>query len=63
MKTSLSVCLKKIFFLIFLILWSDVSFGQRTARVDSCGINDACKKSILIPNVISDQPFVCIEGC
>lgn len=39
------------------------SFGQKTIRLDSCGINDACEKAIVISNVVSDQAFVCIEGC
>ncbi len=45
------------------IFLCSVRLHAQSIRVDSCGINDSCEKIILIPNVTSDQPFVCIEGC
>lgn len=48
-------------FLICLLFWLTYSFGQKTIRLDSCGINDACEKAIVISNVVSDQAFVCFE--
>ncbi len=55
--------LKQIVFSLFLLICSNLTFGQKTTRIDSCGINDSCEKAILIPNVASDAPFVCIKGC
>ncbi|MGB3080218.1 MAG: hypothetical protein WBB31_14125, partial [Saprospiraceae bacterium] len=63
METNLHFRLKQIVFLICLLFWLTYSFGQKTIRLDSCGINDACEKAIVISNVVSDQAFVCFEGC
>ncbi len=45
-----------------LLLCAVRTHAQRMS-VDSCGLNDTCGKAIVFPDVVSDQAFVCIEGC
>lgn len=47
---------------VILFLWI-IGLHAQATRLDSCGINDACASAIIISNIASDQPFVCIEGC
>ncbi len=31
--------------------------------IDTCSVNELCQTAVLIPNVESDDDFVCIQGC
>jgi hypothetical protein len=51
------------FFCLCVFINSAQLFGAALTGGDTCAINDDCQHAILIPNVLSDQSFVCIGGC
>jgi hypothetical protein len=51
------------FFLSFSLINLNYTFGSESLLMDSCTVNDDCLTATTISNVISDQSYVCIEGC
>ena len=46
-----------------LFLLPSFLFAFTTSGPDTCTVNDVCQDAILIPNIVSDLDFVCIDGC
>ena len=46
-----------------LLFFSSSLLASNTIGQDTCTVNDFCETAILVPGVLSDGPFVCIEGC
>ena len=46
-----------------LVFFSPLFFITTNAWAQPCLDNDDCEQAIDIPNIISDSPFVCIQGC
>jgi len=52
-----------VFLLSVLFLPFNFVFGNDFMLVDTCTVNDDCANAIVIPNIVSGEPQVCIEGC
>ena len=60
MKRKITIITGLVSFLLFL---SSSLLAFNTFKQDTCAVNDFCETAIPIDNVISDEGFVCVEGC
>lgn len=56
--------MKKLLFLpLWLVFFSPLLIPGNSLFAQPCLDNDDCEQAIDIPNIISDSPFVCVQGC